>query len=149
MRDTSIEPGKERTQMSVLTPGIEPQESPFPKDIDRSVLARFAKFTPEARAYFVDKLRAFAEQLIINSGASAEENGLDTVSAKNVELALSKFHPAPRSRSRRFASLLGGILLGAGISALVSMLIARQVTEVGSILAFILSIVGTFLIAFD
>lgn len=149
MRDPSIESGKEKTGMVLPPPGIEAQESPFPRDIDRGVFSKFLRFTPEAKAYLVDKLRAFAEQLILSSEANAEENGLDIVSAKNVEIVLDRHHPAPRSRFKKFASIFGGILLGAGISALVSMLMARQVTEIGSILAFSLSVVGAFLIALD
>jgi hypothetical protein len=152
MRDALIESEKEKAQTSLFSPGapgVEIQESPFPKDISRGVFSRFATFTPEAKAYFVDKLRIFTEQLIVNSSANAEENGLDIVSAKNVELALNRYFPAPRSRARKFAAIFGGILLGAGISALVSMLIARQVTEIGAILSFLLSVTGAFLIALD
>ncbi|HKH44911.1 MAG TPA: hypothetical protein VKM72_09650 [Thermoanaerobaculia bacterium] len=149
MRDTSIESGKERTEITLSPPGAEPEDSPFPKDINRSIFSRFNRFTPEAKAYFVDKLRGITEQLIMNSVANAEEDGLDSVSAINVERALLKNHPAPRSRFRKFAGVFGGILLGAGISALVSMLMTGEVTEIGTTLAFALSVVGAFLIALD
>jgi hypothetical protein len=148
MRDTTIDSGKEPTQLILGSPGTE-QESPFPKYIDRNAFSKFIRFTPEAKAFLLEKLRSFTEQLILNSSAHAEEIGLDIVSAKNVEITLEKFHPAPPSRFRKFAGIFGGILLGAGISALVSMLLASQVTATGSILAFVLSVIGTFLIALD
>src|SRR5262245_3266987 len=112
MRDSSIESEKERTELTLLPTGIEVQESPFPRDISRSVFHTFAKFSPEAKSYLVDKLRAVAEQLIINSSANAAESGLDVVSAKNVEIALSRHYPAPRSRPKKFGALLGGVFLG-------------------------------------
>jgi hypothetical protein len=149
MRDASIESGKEKTEMILSPPSVEAQDSPFPRDINRSTFSKFLRFTPEAKAFLIDKTGAFTEQLILNAVADAEESGLDIVSAKNVELAIDKHHPIPRSRVRKFAGIFGGVLLGAGISALVSMLMAGHMTEIGSILAFSLSVAGAFLIALD
>lgn len=149
MRDTTIESGKEKGEISLAPSGVDLQESPFPRYISRNVFNKFANFTPEAKTFFADKLRAFAEQLIQNSGANAEEQGLDIVSAKNVELALHLQQPPPRSRFRKFAGVFGGILLGAGVSVLLSMLLTEKATMIGSVLAFGLSVVGAFLIALD
>jgi histone H3/H4 len=149
MRDTSIGSEKERPEINLSAPSVEIQDLPFPRYVNRTIFDKFAKFTPEAKAYLEQKLLAYTEQLIMNSEANAKESGLDNVSAKNVELALTKHHPVTRSRFRRFAGILGGILLGAGLSALISMLMAQQITEIGSILTFALSVPGAFLIALD
>ena len=53
-----------------------------------------------------------------------------------------------RSRFKQFADIFGGVLLGAGISALVSMLLG-QVTKTGWILVFALTAAGSFLITLD
>jgi hypothetical protein len=147
MRNTSVGSEKERSNMNLSASGIEIQESPFPKAINRTIFEKFLEFTPEAKAFVTDKVGAYTEQLIVNAEASAAD--LDIVNTKNVKLALDMQHPLPRSRSRKFAGIFGGIFLGAGLSTLISMLTGGQISDIGLILAFGLGIVGAFLVAFD
>ncbi len=149
MRNASIDSNKERAELVLTAPGVEPQESLFPTEIDRVVLPKYRKFTPEAKARLHDYLRDRAEQVIQISVANAKENRLDTVSAMHVEFATTTHHPAPVKRFKKLAGIFGGVLLGAGISALISMLMESNVTPIGSTLALALGVVGTFLIDFE
>lgn len=147
MRDTSVGSEKERSNMSLSTSGVEIQESPFPKAINRTIFEKFLNFTPEAKAFVIDRIGAYTEQLIVNAEASAGD--LDIVNAKNVRLAVDMQHPSPRNRSRKFAGIFGGIFLGAGLSTLISMLMGGKISDIVLILAFGLGIVGAFLVALD
>ena len=84
--------------------------------------------------------------MIYISAANAKEGHLDSVSALHVERATTTHQPAPNSRFKKLAGIFGGLLLGAGISALVAMLMDNEVTAIGAALSFALGVAGTLLI---
>lgn len=104
-------------------------------------------FSPPAFSLLKDKIAQHITELVNESVKVSKRHRADTVSAAHVERA-SEYLVASTSRKvYRHLGTVGGILLGAALSNLLSMTIVGQYTGGGTLLSAALGVVGAFMIA--
>ena len=104
-------------------------------------------FSPPAFSVLKEKIARHITELVNESVKVSKRHRADTVSAAHVERA-SEYLVASTSRKvYRHLGTVGGILLGAALSNLLSMTIAGQYTGAGTILSASLGVIGAFMIA--
>jgi hypothetical protein len=103
-------------------------------------------FTPEAEKTVAREVSLFADQLVQSAIAIRESLQDDLVSAHAVAVAAESLYFKGRSRRRRVAGFVGGILAGAGFSGLLTVLQGVDLPNFYVPVSFILSAVGTFLL---
>jgi len=110
----------------------------------------FVNSSPFSNAAFA-VLRAiissFIAELIAESRRVAQRYQADTVSAAHVERAGEYLVTSSTRRLFRHLGTVGGILLGAGLSTLLSMATAETFARLPTLLAVSVGIVGAFLVA--
>ncbi len=106
--------------------------------------------TPFSSAAFA-VLRAiilgFIAELIAESRRVAQRYRADTVSAAHVERAGEYLVTSSTRRLFRHLGTVGGILLGAGLSTLLSMATSETFARLPTLLAMSIGVVGAFLVA--
>ena len=106
--------------------------------------------TPFSAAAF-SVLRAivsgFIAELIAESRRVAQRYRADTVSAAHVERASEYLVASTTRRIFRHLGTVGGVLLGAGLSTILSMATAETFPRVPTLLAAGIGLVGAFMIA--
>ena len=105
-------------------------------------------FSPAALTAYKAKTTDYMEELFTESFKAARRQEADVISAAHVVAAADRLVSRPTSRKMQRFGMLGGVLLGVGLSQLVSMAATGQFTAVGTLLACASGIVGAFAIAF-
>ena len=101
-------------------------------------------FSRKAKLLLGEKIRSYADQLVATSLVAAR--GLDSVSAKQVADASGFLSQAEKTDPNELAVALGGVLLGAGLSALVALLLSPRISTIVLIGTVVLCSAGSFLI---
>jgi hypothetical protein len=104
-------------------------------------------FSPPAFGLLKEKIGQHITELVNESVKVSKRYRADTVSAAHVERA-SEYLVASTSRKvYRHLGTVGGVLLGAALSNLLSMSVVGQYTGAGTILSAALGVIGAFMIA--
>jgi hypothetical protein len=104
-------------------------------------------FSPQAFAALQDKINRYITQLVEESNKVAKRHQSDTISEKHVNTASDYLVSDTSRRFFRHLGTTGGILLGAGLSNLFSMVTVRNYTGWGVGVTTVGCIIGAFLIA--
>jgi len=104
-------------------------------------------FSPKAFERLKEKISEYSAQLITKSIKVARRRESETVSTKNVEQASQYLVSSTGSKLYRNIGTLGGILLGAGLSTFLSMVVAGVFTTSVVLIALSLTLVGMFMVA--
>lgn len=104
-------------------------------------------FSPAAFATLRDKISVYVAELVAESGRISRRHRADTVSAAHVDQAADYLVADSGRRFYRHLGTIGGILLGAAVGNLLSMITANQFSFGGVVVTCALGIVGSFLIA--
>jgi hypothetical protein len=99
----------------------------------------FTLLKREIEGYIVD--------LVEESSRISRRHRSDTISATHVEQAAANLISSTRNRFFRHIGTVGGILFGAGLSTILSLLTASTISPSGLMIASGFSIVGAFLVA--
>ena len=77
----------------------------------------------------------------------AKHQKADTVSAFHVEQASNNLIHVTREGFYRHLGMIGGVLLGASLSALLTMISTKQCSTTAVIISTVLSIIGLFIVS--
>ena len=94
------------------------------------------------------KIFEYTAQLITESAKTAKRHKTDTVSASHVEHSSQFLVSSTSNKVYKHFGTFGGILLGAGISNLLSMITTNQFNVAGIAISVSLTGLGAFLVAF-
>jgi histone H3/H4 len=111
---------------------------------------RYAEHTPFSSKAFTllkEKISEYAVQLITESTKVARRHASEQVSTSDVEHAAQYLVASTTRKVYRHVGTIGGILLGTAASNVLSMITTHQYTLAGILVTFILTLLGTFLIA--
>lgn len=104
-------------------------------------------FSSNALVLLNERLRDYRVQMISESVKEMKRHQAETVSVANVQHASEHLISTPTQRFFGHVGTLGGILLGASISAIVSMTFVSQYTTAGIVFSAALGFVGAFMVA--
>ena len=104
-------------------------------------------FSLSAFDFLKTKIGEYIAQLISESIKISKRHQADTVSANHVQRASEYLFASTSKRIFRHLGTVGGILLGASLSNLLSMTGTGQYTTPGILISSGLGIIGSFLIA--
>ncbi|MGA2740341.1 MAG: hypothetical protein ABSG65_23240 [Bryobacteraceae bacterium] len=104
-------------------------------------------FSPQAFRALQDQISHYIAELIGESTREAKRRQLDTVSETHVERASEILSSNAVRNVYRHVGTLGGVLLGASISNLLSMAASSTVTFTSVALTTALGVIGAFAIA--
>jgi histone H3/H4 len=104
-------------------------------------------FSEQAFRRLKDLIGAYAVELINESVKKAKRHQAEGVSSSDVQQASQYLVSSTSHRIFRHAGAFGGLLLGTAFSNIVSMLTTNQYNLRGIVVTFILTLIGTFLIA--
>jgi len=104
-------------------------------------------FSVPAFSALRDKISRYIAELVAESIKIARRHRADTVSAAHVEQAAAYLVADTSRKLFRHLGTIGGILLGAAIGNLLSMVTANQYSTVSIVVTSVLCIVGAFMIA--
>jgi hypothetical protein len=93
------------------------------------------------------RVDSYIEDLADESAKISRRYQADLISAVHVEKAAEHLLSGSASKAYRHAGTIGGILLGVGLSTMVSVVLANNVTVTGLILSCSFSVIGTLLVA--
>lgn len=85
--------------------------------------------------------------LVAEAQGIALRHGADTVSATDVKQAHRYLVTPPANWLQRHLGMIGGVLLGSGVSTLISLAIAETLDRTPTLLAAAVGIVGAYLVA--
>jgi len=111
------------------------------RDIDPS------PFSLSAFAALKTNISGYVDELITESIKVSKRHRADSVSAAHVERAAEYLVSSTYRRFYRHLGTVGGIILGAALSNLVTMTVTNQYTGLGTILSAGMGIAGAFMIA--
>ena len=106
--------------------------------------------TPFSEAAFErlkNHMGAYAVELIKESVKKAKRHQAEGVSSSDVQQASQYLVASTSHRIYRHSGTFGGLLLGSALSNILSMITTSQYGFIGVIVTFILTLIGTFLIA--
>jgi hypothetical protein len=104
-------------------------------------------FSAPAFGLLKEKIGQHIVELINESVKVSKRHRADTVSAAHVERASEYLVVSTARKVYRHLGTVGGVLLGAALSNLLSMSITSQYTGAGTILSAALGVIGAFMIA--
>jgi hypothetical protein len=146
-----IEAGRSRADGDKLV-ALRPNHDDFPMGgemIDAQTRAGFLTLTEPAKSKTHKLVCAYASNLIHTAVDIKDKVKGDNVSAANVEEASFTLSQHEKRGLAKVAGVLGGILLGTGLSTLASMIQSSVFTRGGTILAVLTVAIGGFAIALD
>ena len=111
------------------------------QDIDQT------PFTESAFLRFKENISSYISQLFVESIKTARRHHSETVSTSDVERANQYLVSSASHKIYRHLGTIGGILLGAGVSNLLSMVTTNQFNLNGIIVTVVLAVIGSFLVA--
>lgn len=104
-------------------------------------------FSPKAFARLKEKVSEYAVQLITESVKRARRHQAENASTSDVEHA-SQYLVASSSRKvYRHLGTFGGLFLGTALSNILSMITTNQFSLKGIVVTFVLTLIGSFMIA--
>ena len=106
-----------------------------------------APFSPSAFRALEDQISRYIADLIGEAVREAKRRQLDTVSETHVERAADYLVSSSTRKIFRHVGTLGGVLLGAAVSNLLSMATTSNVTFASVALTTALGVIGAFAIA--
>jgi histone H3/H4 len=104
-------------------------------------------FTSNAFNRLKEKIGEYTIQLITESVKTAKRHQSESVSTSDVEHASQYLVSSTSHKLYRHMGTVGGILLGTAASNILSMITTNQYTLSGIIITFVLTLLGTFLVA--
>jgi histone H3/H4 len=104
------------------------------------------KFTPSAVDTLDDKIEEYIENLVNESDKISQRHQADTVSSMHVERAAEYLVTITSRRFFRHLGTVGGIILGASLSNILSMVGNNSLTSLGVLVSVALVIVGASMI---
>jgi histone H3/H4 len=104
-------------------------------------------FSPNGFSVLQEKVSDYIKDLIYESSKLAIHQQADTISAAHVERASEYLVTSNSKRKYRHLGTLGGIVLGAGLSSIMSMSTTGKFPVTPTIVSIIFAIIGTFMIA--
>lgn len=108
-----------------------------------------APFSPSAFERIKQKIGEYIVALIRESVKVARRHDSDSVSPSYVDRASEYLVSHKANKTYRHLGMVGGILLGAVGSNLLSMITTRQYTLMGIVVTVLFTLVGSFLIAIN
>ncbi len=108
-------------------------------------------FSKKAFNLLNHKVSTYISDLISESSKNSRREKLDGISETHVEKASSYLIAKSRSKIKNLLGTIGGILLGATVSNVVTILSSNSagISTTNVVATIILAIVGSFLIAFN
>lgn len=121
------------------------------KDVDYTIQnVGQRQFTKEAFKQFKESVGVYISSLFVESQKTAKRHKADNISASHVESATKYLVKNSESKISRLWGILGGTLLGAAVSNLLSMtVLGQQFNTTGLVTTIILGIVGSFLVGIN
>ena len=104
-------------------------------------------FSHNAFVILKEKISEHIKELISESSKVAKRYRSDTISAAHVERASEYLIANTSRRFFRHVGTLGGLLLGASLSNLLSMTTSGTYTTIGIIITTVLGLIGAFMVA--
>jgi hypothetical protein len=104
-------------------------------------------FSPPAFSLLKAKIADYVKELVNESSKVSKRHRADTISAAHVERASEYLVTSTSRRFYRHLGTLGGVLMGAALSSILTMTVVGEYTGGGTILSATLGIVGAFMIA--
>jgi histone H3/H4 len=104
-------------------------------------------FSPSAFSVLKEKISEYIVQLVSESIKISKRHQADTVSATHVERASEYLVSSTSRRFFRHLGTVGGILLGASLSNILSITVSGQYSAAGILVSAGLGIIGAFMIA--
>ena len=143
------EGGRSRPDLEKLA--LHPSSDDFllARQMDSETLAKFLTFTDPAKTTLRQLILAHASKLIHAAFTVKENVQGDNVSEANVREASYNLNRNEGKGFKRLAGILGGALLGTGLSTLESVIEAKQFDRDRIILIAVAGILGAFLVAVD
>ena len=94
-----------------------------------------------------EQIGAYAVELINESVKKAKRHHAEGVSSADVQQASEYLVGSPSHRIYRHGGTFAGLLLGTASSNILSMITTNQYSLTGVVVTFILTLIGTFLVA--
>jgi len=104
-------------------------------------------FSEPAFEQLKQQIGSYAVELINESVKKAKRHQAEGVSSSDVQQASQYLVASTSHRIYRHAGSLGGLLLGTALANILSMITTHQYGLMGIIITFILTLIGSFLIA--
>lgn len=104
-------------------------------------------FTETAFLRFKENVSSYISQLFVESIKTARRHHSETVSTSDVDRASQYLVSSSGHKIYKHLGTIGGILLGAGVSNLLSMVTTNQFNLNGIIVTVVLAVIGSFLVA--
>ena len=104
-------------------------------------------FSPKAFTRLKEKISEYAVQLITESVKRARRHQSENVSTSDVEHASQYLVSSTSHKFYKHMGTFGGLFLGTALSNVLSMITTNQFTLNGIIVTFILTLIGSFMIA--
>ncbi len=104
------------------------------------------QFSKRAKAVLRKKIQWYITQLISMSENFAERGQVDTVSKIHVEKAFDHLTNSPHNQFFRYLGTIGGIILGASFSVLLTMIFVKQFSALTILVPTVLCIIGASMV---
>jgi VIT1/CCC1 family predicted Fe2+/Mn2+ transporter len=104
-------------------------------------------FTAKARLVLAKKVKEFSEDLSRESVEIARRHRADSISAADVEQAVTHLISRDRARIYKHLGTIGGIILGAALSAVLGFASLQNISTSFYLVVVALCIIGTFMVA--
>lgn len=123
---------------------------PIARHFDSDTIEKFHTFSDPAKAELSESIVDYTRILVCGAVAAREADHGYQVTEYNVKMAATGMNRREEtSAARKLAGIVGGILLGIGVSNFIAILQIGKFDKTGIILAAVASTVGAFLIAVD
>jgi histone H3/H4 len=109
--------------------------------------AQHTPFSSNAFNRLKEKISEYSIQLITESTKVARRHKSESVSTSDVEHASQYLVSSTSHKIYRHMGTIGGILLGTAASNILAMITTQQYTLTGIVVTFVLTLLGTFMIA--
>jgi hypothetical protein len=114
-------------------------------------LAKFGDrpFSEAGFATLKEKMSGYIASLILESSRRAKRHQADVISAADVEKADEYLIASSHRKLTRNIGTIGGIVLGAGVSNVMSIITTNQFTPSGIVTTVLFCVIGTAMIAYQ
>ncbi|QXG81958.1 hypothetical protein [Rhodospirillum rubrum] len=121
----------------------------FAKDKLDPILSRVdaQPFSQSAFATLNEVIAAYIGDLVEESVKISKRHQSDGISAAHVQQAQQYLTSSSHNRIFRHFGTIGGIILGAGLSTVLSLVTSSQISVTGLLISSIFSAIGAFLVA--
>lgn len=105
-------------------------------------------FSENAFSLLQEKISEYIQELIYESDRVSQRQGVDSISQLHVQRASEYLTSGARRKYMRHLGAIGGVLLGAALSNIITMVSNDSSTSTGILLAFGFAALGSSLVAF-